>query len=50
MAKIYNDVYGQDTEFFKLYTTLESYKTTIDEETVIMLPIDSPYLQYLKGN
>lgn len=49
-AKIYNDVYGQDTEFFSLYTTLESYKTTIDEETVIMLPIDSPYLKYLKGN
>ena len=49
-AKIYNDVYGQDIEFFNLYTTLESYKTTIDEETVIMLPIDSPYLKYLKGN
>lgn len=49
-AKIYNNVYGQDAEFFKLYTTLESYKTTIDEETVIMLPVDSPYLKYLKGN
>ena len=49
-AKIYNNSYGQDTEFFKIYTTLESYKTTIDKETVIMLPIDSPYLKYLKGN
>ncbi len=49
-AKMYNDSYGQDNEFFKIYTSLESYKTTIDEETVIMLPIDSPYLKYLKGN
>lgn len=49
-AKIYNNSYGQDAEFFNIYTTLESYKTTIDEETVIMLPIDSPYLKYLKGN
>lgn len=48
-ARIYNNIYGQDPEFFKLYTTLESYKTTLDEETVIMLPINSPYLKYLMG-
>lgn len=48
-AKIYNDSYGQDPEFFKLYTILNSYKASIDEETVIMLPIDSPYLKYLMG-
>lgn len=48
-ARIYNDAYGQDVEFFKLYTTLNSYKTSIDGETVIMIPIDSPYLKYLMG-
>lgn len=48
-ARIYNDSYGQDEEFFKLYTILESYKTSIDDETVIMLPVNSPYLQYLMG-
>jgi len=48
-ARIYNESYGQDAEFFKLYTTLNSYKTSIDGETVIMLPIDSPYLKYLMG-
>ncbi len=48
-TKIYNDIYGQSPEFFKLYTTLESYKTTLDGETVIMLPINSPYLKYLMG-
>lgn len=49
-ARIYNESYGKDSEFFKLYTTLESYKKVIDEETVIMMPIDSPYLRYLLGN
>lgn len=49
-AKIYNDSYGKDNEFFNLYTTLESYKKTIDNETVILMPIDSPYLKYLRGN
>jgi membrane protease subunit HflC len=48
-AKTYNDSYGQDAEFFKLYTTLNSYKTSIDDETVIMMPISSPYIKYLMG-
>lgn len=48
-ARIYNDSYGQDEEFFKLYTILDSYKTSIDDETVIMLPANSPYLKYLMG-
>ncbi|HZK33068.1 MAG TPA: protease modulator HflC [Tissierellaceae bacterium] len=48
-AKIYNDSYGQDEEFFKQYTILNSYKTSIDSETVIMLPVNSPYLKYLMG-
>ncbi len=49
-AKIYNDIYGKDSEFFRLYTTLESYKTTIDGETVVLLPINSPYLKYITEN
>lgn len=48
-AKIYNDSYGQDPEFFKLYTTINSYKTSIDDETVLIIPINSPYLKYLIG-
>ena len=48
-AKIYNDSYGQDPDFFKLYTTLNSYKVSIDGETLLMIPIDSPYLKYLTG-
>ncbi|XEC93478.1 protease modulator HflC [Paenibacillus tarimensis] len=48
-ARIYNESYGKDPEFYKLYRTLESYIHTINDETVIMLPIDSPYTQTLLG-
>lgn len=48
-AKIYNDSYGKDIDFFDLYTTLESYRTTINDETVIMFPANSPYIKYLFG-
>ncbi|MBJ6363876.1 protease modulator HflC [Paenibacillus sp. GCM10012307] len=49
-ARIYNESYGKDKNFYKLYRTLESYVTTIQGETIIMLPIDSPYTQVLLGN
>ena len=48
-AKIYNDAYGKDPQFYKLYRTLESYTTTFQGEPVIMLPIDSPYTKILLG-
>jgi len=48
-ARIYNEAYGVDPEFYKLYRTLESYKTSFQGEPVIMLPIDSPYAQLLLG-
>ena len=48
-ARTYNSIYGKDNEFFKLYTTLESYKKTINGETVILMPIGSPYLQHIVG-
>ncbi|SCZ78248.1 protease modulator HflC [Acidaminobacter hydrogenoformans] len=48
-ARLYNDAYSADPEFFNLYRTLTSYKTTINGETVLLLPINSPYLRYLTG-
>lgn len=48
-AEIYNNSYGKDTDFFTLYATLESYKKTLNGETVLMIPITSPYLKYIKG-
>ena len=48
-AKIYNKAFSADPEFYSLYRTLESYKQTIGEETVIILPSDSPYAKVLSG-
>ena len=48
-ARVYNNTFAQDGEFYSLYRTLESYKRTIDGETVIILPADSPYARMLMG-
>lgn len=48
-AKIYNTAYSKDPAFYEMYRTLQSYKQTIDEETVIIIPFDSPYASLLKG-
>lgn len=48
-AKIYNEAYGKDPEFYKFYRTLDSYVTTLKNEPVILLPIDSPYAKILLG-
>ncbi|MFD0589797.1 protease modulator HflC [Paenibacillus sp. GCM10027627] len=48
-AKIYNGAYGKDPAFYNLYRTLESYVVTLQNEPVIMLPIDSPYAKILLG-
>lgn len=48
-AQIYNEAFSQDPSFYNLYRTLESYKRTIDGETVIILPDDSPYAKLLMG-
>ena len=49
-AKIYNKSFSKDPEFYKLYRTLESYKKTVGNQTVIILPSDSPYASLLMGN
>lgn len=48
-AKIYNQAYSKDPEFYIFYRTLESYKTTLNGKPVIILPIDSPYAKLLMG-
>lgn len=48
-AKIYNEAYSKDPNFYSLFRTLESYKQTINEETVLILPFDSPYAKILMG-
>lgn len=48
-AKIYNDTFSKDPEFYNLYRTLQSYSKTIDEDTMIIIPADSPYAKILTG-
>ncbi|OEF98028.1 protease modulator HflC [Desulfuribacillus alkaliarsenatis] len=48
-ARLYNEAYGKDPNFFSMYRTLESYRTTLQGEPVIILPIESPYTRYLLG-
>ncbi|ELK47275.1 protease modulator HflC [Bacillus sp. SB49] len=48
-AAVYNESFSKDPEFYRLYRTLESYETTIDGETTIILPQDSPYTDLLQG-
>ncbi|WP_342565661.1 protease modulator HflC [Paenibacillus sp. FSL R7-0345] len=48
-ARIYNQAYGKSPEFYSFYRTLESYVTTLQNEPVIMMPIDSPYAKILLG-
>ncbi|WP_240374635.1 protease modulator HflC [Bacillus piscicola] len=48
-AEIYNSAFSRDPEFYELYKTLQTYEQTIDDETVIVLPSDSPYARILMG-
>lgn len=48
-AKIYNTSFNKDASFYRLYRTLESYKKTVNGETTIFLPQDSPYAKVLTG-
>ena len=48
-AKIYNGAYSKDIGFYNLYRTLQSYSKTIGEDTMIILPSDSPYAKVLTG-
>ncbi|MBA4537095.1 protease modulator HflC [Bacillus aquiflavi] len=49
-ARVYNESFSKDQDFYQLFRTLESYKKTINGETVIVLPSDSPYARLLMGH
>ncbi len=45
---IYAKAYAQDPNFYSFVKTLETYQTTIDENTTIILTTDSDYYKYIK--
>ncbi|MBN1527130.1 MAG: protease modulator HflC [Candidatus Omnitrophica bacterium] len=47
--KIYAKAYALGPEFYSFMKTLETYKTTIDDNSTIILTTDSDYYRYLKG-
>ncbi len=47
-TKIYADAYSKDIEFYTFLKTLETYRTTVDKDTTVILTTDSDYFKYLK--
>lgn len=46
--KIYANAYSKDPEFFSFLRTLESYHSTFDKQSMLILSTDSEYFKYLK--
>lgn len=49
-TKIYAQAYSADPEFYQFMKTLETYRTTLDKGTWLLLSTDSEFLKYLKGS
>jgi len=47
-ADIYARSYNKDPEFYRFLKTMEVYRTTIDENTLLMLTTDGEFLRYLE--
>lgn len=46
-ARIYNQAYGKNREFYEFQRTLSSYEKTLTDKTTVLLPPDSEYLKLL---
>ena len=47
--RIYADAYNLDQEFYQFMRTLETYRTTLDAKTWLLLSTDNEFLKYLKS-
>jgi len=47
-AEIYAKTYGQDTEFFTFYSSLNAYKQTFKGSDIMVLDPESDFFQYFK--
>ncbi len=48
-TRIYALAYNLDPEFYQFMRTLETYRTTLDKDTWLLLSTDSEFLKYLKS-
>jgi len=47
-ADIYARAYNRDPEFYRFLKTMEVYRTTLDQETILMLSTQGEFLRYLE--
>ncbi len=47
-TRIYAEAYNRDPEFYSFLQTLESYKTTMKNNTTLLISTDSEFLKFLK--
>ena len=48
-ARVYNEAYGRDPEFFEFYNLLDTYRMTVGNRSTMVIPLDSPFAKYLLG-
>jgi membrane protease subunit HflC len=49
-TKIYANAYNRDPEFYQFMKTLETYISSLDKETWLLLSTDAEFLKYLKSS
>lgn len=49
-TRIYANAYNLDPEFYQFMKTLETYVSTMDKETWLLLSTDAEFLKYLKSS
>lgn len=48
-TQVYAEAFNKDPEFYAFLKTLESYRTTVDDASTVILTTDSDYFRYLKA-
>ena len=48
-TRVYAEAYSKDPEFYSFLLTLESYKSTFNNNSKLILSTDNEYLKYLQG-
>lgn len=46
-ARIFNEAYGKNPDFFKFYNMLDTYRQTVGEGTTLVIPLNSEFGKYL---
>ena len=46
---IYAQAYNRDPEFYRFLKTMETFRETLDEQTLLVLTTDGDFLKYLKA-